>query len=231
MKNSWLAQIVFSSLLLGAPSVRAEEFKIGFVLSTFQEERYQKDKKFFAEEGRRLGFMPIMVSAENNPQTQLSKVTNLIDMGVKVLVIQPVSAKAANLVALAHEHHIPVIAYDRMIEGAPVDYYVTQDSFKAGVLQAEAAVKATGGKGNFILLQGQEGHSVAIEMNKGIKSILSKHPQIKVIVEKSHDGWSQSLAKLTVENTLIQYDNKVAAILANNSEMTVYAIRHGLVGH
>jgi len=30
-----------------------------------------------------------------------------------------------------------------------------------GVIQAEQAIKATGGKGNYVLLDGQSGHSVA----------------------------------------------------------------------
>lgn len=214
-----------AGLALSAIPAHAE-IKIGFVLSTLQEERYQKDKKFFEEEAKRLGFTPIMVSAENNPQTQTAKVENLLSMGVKALVIQPVNSQAAGaLVKLAHKDRVPVVAYDRMIADAPVDFYVTQDSFKVGVLQAEAAVKATGGKGNYIILEGQAGHSVAIEITKGAKSILSKYPNIKIVVDKNHEGWSQALAMATVENALTQYKDKIDAILANNSGMAQGAVQ------
>jgi D-xylose transport system substrate-binding protein len=213
----------------------AEKMKIGFVLSTLQEERYQKDKKFFEEEAQKLGFTAVMVSAENNSQTQTAKVENLLSMGVKALVIQPVNSQAAAaLVKMAHADHVPVVAYDRMIADAPVDFYVTQDSFKVGVLQAEAAVKATGEKGNYIILEGQAGHSVAIEITKGVKSVLAKYPNIKVVVDKSHDGWSQALAMATVENSLTQYKDKIDAILANNSGMAQGAVQalqsQGLTG-
>lgn len=212
-----------------------EEIKIGFVLSTLQEERYQKDQRFFADQAKKLGFTPVMVAADNNPQTQTAKVENLLSMGVKALVIQPVNSQAAaNLVKMAHEDKVPVVAYDRLISDAPVDFYVTQDSFLVGKLQAEAAVKATGGKGNYVILMGQAGHSVANEITRGVKSVLAKHPNIKVVVEKSHDGWSSSLAMATTENALTQHKNKIDAILANNSGMAQGAVQavaeQGLTG-
>ncbi|MGE4107547.1 MAG: substrate-binding domain-containing protein [Bacteriovoracia bacterium] len=213
----------------------AAKVKIGFVLSTLQEERYQKDQKFFKEQADKLGFEPVMVSAENNEQTQTAKIENLLSMGVKAIVVQPVNSEAAaNLVKLAHEDKVPVVAYDRMIANAPVDFYVTMDSFKVGVLQAEAAVKATGGKGNYVILQGQAGHSVANEITRGVMSVLSKQKNIKIVMQKSHDGWSPQLAMQTVENALTQTGNKIDAVLANNSGMANGAVQalgeQGLAG-
>jgi D-xylose transport system substrate-binding protein len=200
--------------------------KIGFVLSTLQEERYQKDQRYFTEEANRLGFEAIVVSADNSPAVQTARVENLLSMGVKALVIQPVnSGAAANLVKLAQEDKVPVVAYDRMIDGAPVDFYVTQNSFQVGVLQAEAAIKVVGDKGNFVILQGQAGHSVAAEITRGVHSVLAKHPEIKIVVDKAHDSWSSSLAMATVENALTQTQNDIQAVLANNSGMANGAVQ------
>lgn len=223
MKN---LAIILALCVLSVPALAADKIKIGFVLSTMQEERYQKDQKFFAEEAKKLGFEPVMVSADNNSQTQTAKVENLLSMGVKALVIQPVNSQAAaNLVKLAHEDKVPVVAYDRMITDSPVDFYVTQDSFQVGVLQAEAAVKATGGKGNYVILMGQAGHSVANEITRGVKSVLAKYPGIKIVVERSHENWSSALAMTTVENALTQYKNKIDAVIANNSGMAQGAVQ------
>lgn len=200
--------------------------KIGLVLSTLQEERYQKDQKYFKDEAAKLGFEPIVVSADNNPQTQSAKVENLLSQGVKALIIQPVNSEAAaNLVKLAHEDKVPVVAYDRMITNAPVDFYVTMDSFQVGVLQAEAAVKATLGKGNYVILMGQAGHSVANEITRGVESVLKKYPQIQVVLKKNHEGWSSQLAMASVENVLTQNKNNIQAILANNSGMARGAVQ------
>lgn len=209
--------------------------KIGFVLATTQEERYQKDIKYFTQEAEKLGFEALVVSADNNEQTQASKVENLLSRGVKAIVLQPVnSSSAASLVKLAHQDKVPVIAYDRIIQNSDLDFYVTQDSFQVGVLQAEAAVKATGGKGNYVVLMGEAGHSVANEITRGVLSVLKKHSAVKIVIQKNHEAWSSEKAMATVENALTQFKNKIDAVLANNSGMARGAVQalaeQGLVG-
>jgi D-xylose transport system substrate-binding protein len=219
--------ILFSTILIvSSHAIGAEKIKIGFVLSTLQEERYQKDQKFFKDEAQKLGFEPILVAADNNESTQTAKVENLLSMGVKAIIIQPVNSNAAaSLVRMAHADKVPVVAYDRMINDSDVDYYVTMDSFSVGKLQAEEAAKQTKGKGNYIILMGQAGHSVANEITRGVESVLAKFPGIKVVVKQSHEGWKPDLAMATVENALTQHANKIDAILANNSGMAQGAVQ------
>ena len=213
-------------LSVGASSQASAATKIGFVLSTLQEERYQKDQKYFIDEAKKLGLEPIVVAADNNAQTQTAKVENLLSQGVKAIVIQAVNSNAAaNLVTMAHQDKVPVIAYDRLIANAPLDFYITVDAVKIGTLQAEAAVKATGGKGNYVILKGQAGHSVVAETMQGIHGVLDKYKDIKIVVEKSHDQWSPNLAMATTENALAQYKNKIDAVLANNSGMANGAVQ------
>jgi D-xylose transport system substrate-binding protein len=221
-----LSTVLWSLVLVVSMKAFSAPVKIGLVLSTLQEERYQKDQKYFIEEAKKLGFEAIVVSADNNSQKQTAKVENLLSQGVKVLVIQPVNSEsAANLVKSAHEDKVPVVAYDRMISNAPVDFYVTQDSFQVGVLQAEAAVKATHEKGNYVILMGQAGHSVANEITRGVESVLKKYPAIKVVMKKNHESWSSSGAMATVENALTQNKNNIQAVLANNSGMARGAVQ------
>ena len=203
-----------------------EEIKIGFILDNMNEERYAKDKMFFETKAEELGAKVIFASAESDVATQMTKVENMISSGVKALVIQPVDSNAsASMVKAAKESAVPVIAYDRIINNAPIDLYVTQDSFKVGVLQAEAAVKAIGGKGNVVILSGAQGHSVAEAITNGVKSVLARHPDITVVVHQYHPGWSSELALKTSENALTKHNNKIAAFLANNSGMARGAVQ------
>jgi D-xylose transport system substrate-binding protein len=112
-----------------------------------------------------------------------------------------------------------------LIDQAPVDLYLTEDAVQIGVLQAEAAVKATNGKGNYLILKGQAGHSVVADIMKGVHSVLDKYPNIKIIAEKNHDAWSPSLAMATTENTLVRFHNQIDAVLANNSGMAQGAVQ------
>lgn len=205
---------------------KSSELKIGFVLDNMQEERYTKDKRFFTETAEKLGAKVIFASADSNVSKQMDQVENMISAGVGALVIQPVDSQAAvSLVQKAKKAGIPVIAYDRVINDPALDLYVTQDSFKVGVLQAEAAVKASGGKGNYVILSGAPGHSVAETITKGALSILNQYPEIKVVVHQWHEGWNTKLAMNTVENALTAQKDNIQAILANNSGMARGAVQ------
>jgi D-xylose transport system substrate-binding protein len=117
------------SLVLSGCKSSSKQLTIGFVLDNLNEERYAKDKKYFEERANALGAKVIFASANSDVATQVSKVENLLSLGVKALVIQPVDSNAsASMAEAAHKENVPVIAYDRIINGAPIDLYVTQDS-------------------------------------------------------------------------------------------------------
>ncbi len=200
--------------------------KIGFILSTMQEERYQRDKAVFEETVKKLGGQVVFASCNNSEQTQAAEVDNLLSQGVKVLVIQPVNGDTATaFVKQAKLDGVAIVDYDRLIKNVPIDAYITEDSFKVGQLQAEAAVKFTGGKGNYVLLMGQAGHSVAEARTAGVMSVLKKHPLVNVVVKQYHNGWSPNLAMQTTENALTQHKNNIHAVLANNSGMAHGAVQ------
>ncbi|MEW6058067.1 MAG: substrate-binding domain-containing protein, partial [Bdellovibrionota bacterium] len=79
--------------------------------------------------------------------------------------------------------------------------------------------------GNFVLLMGQAGHSVAEARTRGIMKVLEKHPNVKVVVKQYHHAWSPNLAMATTENALAKYKDNIAAIIANNSGMAHGAIQ------
>jgi D-xylose transport system substrate-binding protein len=224
-------RLVWAALLLvyGCKAADSGAPKVAFLLSTLQEERYQKDKTYFETAATKLGLAPFTLAADNDNARQLAQVEDALARGAKVLVIQATdSAAAGAYVSKAHERGVPVVAYDRDIKNGAVDYYVAHDSFKVGVLQAEAAVKATGGKGNFVLLDGQSGHSVATEIARGYYSVLEpliEAKKVRIVIEKSHDAWSPEQALKTVEDAIAKTRGDIAAILANNSGMARGAVQ------
>lgn len=200
--------------------------KIGFILSTMQEERYQRDKKIFEDTVKTLGGQVVFASCNNSEQRQAAEVDNLLSQGVQVLVIQPVNGDTAtSFVKQAKQDGVAVVDYDRLIKGVPIDAYITEDSVKVGELQAEAAAQFTHGKGNYVLLMGQAGHSVAEARTQGVLNVLKKYPQIKLVVKQYHPGWSPNLAMQTTENALTQHKNNIQAVLANNSGMAHGALQ------
>ncbi len=129
---------------------------------------------------------------------------------------------------LAHEHGAKVIAYDRAIVSPELDYYVSHDSYKVGVLQAKAALEATQFKGKYVILSGQAGHSVATEITRGYMDTLAPYiakGDVEIVLQQNHSAWSPEQALRTVEDALTRSGNKIDAILANNSGMARGAVQ------
>src|ERR1700749_3417522 len=132
--------------------------------------------KYFEQRAKELNIKVVTLAADNDNAKQIAQVEDVLTQGAKVLVIQPTdSAAASAYVKMAHESGAKVIAYDRAIQSPELDYYVSHDSYRVGVLQAEAALAATHGKGKFVLLSGQAGHSVAAEITRGYEHTLAPY--------------------------------------------------------
>ncbi|HEY5924274.1 MAG TPA: substrate-binding domain-containing protein [Kofleriaceae bacterium] len=226
-----LCLAIVACLVIGAlPACKKQEGpQVAFLLSTLQEERYQKDVKYFEARAKELGLRVVTLAADNDNAKQIAQVEDVLTQGVKVLVIQPTDSQAASsYVRLAHEKGAKVVAYDRAIIAADLDYYVSHDSYRVGVLQAQAALQATGNKGKYVILAGQAGHSVATEITRGYKDTLAPYiarGEIEIVLEQNHSAWSPEQALRTVEDALTRTGNKVDAILANNSGMARGAVQ------
>ena len=87
----------------------------------------------------------IYQNANQDAARQQQQAEAAITNGAKVLVLDAVDAKAATAtVNRAKQSNIPVIAYDRLISGAPIDYYVSFDNVRVGKIQAQALLDKLG---------------------------------------------------------------------------------------
>jgi D-xylose transport system substrate-binding protein len=219
--------LVLATLVVGCK--RDDGPQVAFLLSTLQEERYQKDVRYFEERAKELGLRTVTLAADNDNAKQLAQVEDVLAQGAKVLVLQPTDSQAAaSYVRLAHERGAKVVAYDRAIVSADLDYYVAHDSYRVGVLQAQAAITATGGKGRYVLLAGQSGHSVANEITRGYENTLAPYVargDIEIVAKQHHSAWAPEQAMRTVEDALARTGGKIDAILANNSGMARGAVQ------
>ena len=221
-----VALFLFTSLILGgAMSAEAKKVKVGFILKTMQEERYQRDKAIFIKKAESLGAKVYFDSANNDEQMQLAKFENMLAKGCKVIVMQPVNTgTAGNMVKMANEEGVKVVGYDSMLVNGPLDAMVMQDSWAVGKLQGEAMVKWMKSKkgkveGKVALIMGQPGDSNAIAMSSGALEIVEKNPGLELVAKQAHEGWSSEKAMATAENVLTKHANGIDAFICNNSGM------------
>ena len=215
---------IFAFTLVSYGEAKAK-VKVGFILKSMQEERYQKDKAIFTEKAESLGAKVYFASANNEEQMQLSKFENMLAKGCKVIVMQPVNTgTAGNMVKMANEEGVKVVGYDSMLVNGPLDFMVMQDSWAVGKLQGEAMVewlKAKKGKveGKVALIMGQPGDSNAAAMSSGALEIIEGNAGLELVAKQSHEGWSSDKAMATAENVLTKHNNKIDVFICNNSGM------------
>ncbi len=134
---------------------------IGVAMPTQQSERWIADGNNVKSQLEELGYQVDLQYANDDIPTQVSQIENMITTGAKALIIASIDGTTlTDVLQQAKDANIPVIAYDRLINGTEnVDYYTTFDNYKVGVQQAtslltglgvlDASGKETGAAGPF----------------------------------------------------------------------------------
>src|ERR1035437_4172908 len=172
-------RFIFSSIgiafILGMLSCSNGKEKIGYLNWNGANEIARNTLICFKEKASQLGVEVIDKDARNDAKEQVTQAHELIEQGVKVLVIKPVNTVlGAEIVRYAHKKGVIVIANDQLIRNCPLDFYVTFDSEKVGELMALEAIKYKP-KGIYILLGGDKVDDNADLVKSGVYKILQPH--------------------------------------------------------
>ena len=235
MKQALLA--VCAALALVSHAGLAKEVKIGMAIDDLRLERWQKDRDIFVKQAESLGAKVFVQSANGNEETQMSQIENMINRGVDVLVIIPYNGQVlSNVIAEAKREGIKVLAYDRMINNADIDFYISFDNEKVGEMQAQSIV-AQVPQGNYFLMGGSPVDNNAHLFRSGQMKVLKPlidSGKIKVVGDQWVDAWLPENALKIMENALTANGNKIDAVVASNDATAGGAIQalsaQGLAG-
>nr|WP_246852290.1 sugar ABC transporter substrate-binding protein [Patulibacter sp. SYSU D01012] len=205
-----------------AGSGGGEAKTIALLLPESKTARYEaQDRPGFTNELKRLcpDCKLIYSNADQDASKQQSQAESAITNGADVLVLDPVDAEsAASTVTRAKQSNIPVISYDRLIQKAPVDYYISFDNEKVGKLQGEALVKALGtpqGK-SIVMINGAPTDSNAAMFKKGAHSVLDSSG-VKIAKEYDTPDWSPDKAQTEMEQAITAVGkDKIDGVYAAN---------------
>lgn len=213
---------IFTELKTDSPQLvqtADNNLKIGFSLGTNREERWQKDVADFTARANSLGATVEVKYSGEDADLQLSQAENLIIQGVKVLVVVANDAnKAAQIVEKAHAAGVKVVAYDRMINKADVDLFITYDSREIGRLSAMEIIKNTP-KGSIAYIGGSPTDNNAFLHKEGAMKVLQPlidKGDIKLVLNTFSNDWKPEEAYKAMKDYLATGKTVDAVVSAND---------------
>jgi D-xylose transport system substrate-binding protein len=160
----------------------------------------------------------IYSNADQDAGKQQQQAEAALTQGANVLVLDPVDGKAAaSVVASAKSSGVPVVAYDRFIEGA--DYYVSFDNATVGKIQAQTLVDLVkkGGKtsGDLVMINGSPTDPNAADFKSGAHSVLDGSG-FKIAAEYDTPDWSPDKAQQWMEGQVSAVKGNLVGVYAAN---------------
>lgn len=197
--------------------------KIALLLPDAKTARYETfDRPLFEKRIRQLGDYQVLYSnADQDAATQQQQAESALAAGAKVLVLDAVDSKAAaSIVSAAHAQDVPVIAYDRLIAGGGLAYYVSFDGEKVGELQGAALVQALAGKklragDGILMVNGSPTDSNSSEFAAGAHRAIDASG-LQVLAEYSTPDWSPDKAQDWVAGQIAQFGDRIVGVYAAN---------------
>jgi D-xylose transport system substrate-binding protein len=136
-------------------------------------------------------------NASQDPVKQRNQAEAAITNGADVLVLDAVDAKSAvGIVNSARQKDVPVLAYDRLIAKAPIDYYVSFDNVNQGRIQAKTLLNKLGsaqGK-SIVMVNGAPTDPSAGDYKKGAHEVFDSSG-VKIAKEYDTPDWSPDKAQ------------------------------------
>lgn len=214
-----------------------KKLKIGLSVSDLTLERWQHDRDFFVDKAEELGAEVIVQSANGDEAKQLSQIQNMLSQDLDALVIIAINSDSlTTVVEQANGEGVPVLAYDRLINGADIAAYVSFDNVRVGEMQAEYLVNLQP-SGNYFLMGGSPTDNNAKMFREGQMNIIQPlvdSGAIKIVGDQWTKDWDANEALKIMENALTANKNDIDVVVASNDNTAGGAIQaldaQGLVG-
>jgi D-xylose transport system substrate-binding protein len=208
---------------------KKDKVTIGFSVATdtFILERWNKDINIFASTAKDLGAEVIVQLSAGGTKEQIDQINYLLKQRINVLVVIAHDMEMiAGVIKQAHDAGIPVIAYDRMIMGVPIDAYISFDNEEVGRLFGRA-LTAHVPKGNYLIVNGSVRDNNSYLVHNGLMEILQPHVannSIKIIQDIWLNEWSfdEALEKI---GKVFDSTTDIDAISCGNDQIASAAIQ------
>ncbi len=237
-KIFWLLMLLMTFIMTGCndsnskDSVNSNGKIVGVAMPTQLAQRWIQDGDHIKSKLEAKGYTVDLKYAEDNIQTQVNQLREMINSGVSCLVVASIDSTAlVEVLEQAKQKNIPVIAYDRLLmDTDSLSYYATFDNKGVGILigryiEIALNLKNTDRTFNVEFFAGSPDDNNAHFLNAGVFEVLQPYidsGKLKVLSgETDFDTictlrWSRETANARMTKILQTYyrTEKIDAIIS-----------------
>lgn len=214
-------RILLAALLLTASSPSsADGERIAVMTTNLTNPHFQLVRAGADAAARRLGasvthYVPSR--ADSIPE-QMSQIEDLVVRKPSAVVFVPADHKALIPgVERLNAAGIPVVNVTTRAAGGKFVSFVGSDDYDLGLAAGRHLLRAIGGTGNVVIIEGLKGHVVSMDRVRGFMDAVKENAGVKVVA--SQTGNFQRLPANQVMENLLQAHPKVDGVLAANDAM------------
>ena len=214
-----------------APAAESNATKVGVSMPTKDLQRWNQDGANMEAELKAAGYEVDLQYANNEPQTQVSQIENMISNGANVLVIAAIEASSlGEALDMAKAANIPVVAYDRLLMNSDaVSYYATFDNYKVGQVQGQYIIDTldldnADGPFNLEITAGDPGDNNAPFFYSGAMDLLQPYiDEGKLVVKSGQTAFEEvGTPQWKTETAQSRADNIISSFYADGTNIDVW---------
>ena len=167
----------------------------------------------------------IELDAQGKSENQISQIENFIAADVDAIILNPCDKEgSAPAVDIAVREKKPIIVINAVVTNLnKANAFVGSEDEEAGRIAAQYIVDLLQGKGNIAVIHGPNGHSAEVQRTEGIRQVIKRYPEAKIVVEQTAN-WDRAQGMALMENWLAS-PRKIDAVIAQNDEMALGAYK------
>jgi ribose transport system substrate-binding protein len=174
------------------------------------------------EEGaRKYGLKLVYLDGQNQAAKQVRDIEDLVTKKVDLIIIATWFAEAITpAVREVNRAGIPIVVLSSDLVGG-VDYttHIWTDSLETGREVGRAVVKALGGKGRVVQIEGKPGSVVNQQRGRGFREVVEPEKEIKIVAHAIANY--ERVQALKAMEDILQAHPKIDAVYAHNDDMAL----------
>lgn len=200
-----------------------EKIQIGLSMYSYVIERWTRDRDMFISTAEELGAEVNVQNANGDVQEQIEQIEYLIQKGMDVIdVIAVDREQLTDVIEKARSKGIRIVCYDRIINDAEADLFISFDNVRVGELMGETMCERLPDGGNVYVINGPGNDNNVTMIRQGFEAAI-KESSLKVVYSAECDNWRAELASDYAAEAL-KKEPDVAGIMCGNDDLASQVI-------